>query len=42
MENITQATQKYINGDHGKQHGGCEVRQMNPKTGQQSTLHDAG
>ena len=33
--------QAYIIEIHGKQHGGCEVRQMNPKLGQWQTSPDA-
>ena len=33
MENIIIATQVFINGNHGKQLGGCEVK-MIPKMGQ--------
>ena len=28
--------------NHGKQHGGCEIRRMNPKLGQWGISSDAG
>ena len=41
-EYIIQATQPYINGNHGKQHSGCEVRWLNAKISQRHASLDAG
>ena len=40
-ESILPATPIYIKGSHGMQHGGCEVKQMNLKSGQWCTSPNA-